>query len=250
MCNQSLDQGITWDPPLRCRSAFRFEVLGSILKVLMDNSVWGLSSCDWSFRSLGPGDEFGLAVLAIKVFGWASGAICSEAKRWGMASKCGSRPVRIQVWCIWAQWKVWLPSFRRTVKDWEGGDVSCQWTTNGCCYCKDSCWGVFLLPLPYWLLWAMQMPYAILTFSFFATMWICSLANTQEWHHSSCFSFQVNWYAAIFASLVSDEDPVFGTEVQYLVDEHGGLCIHPLPCLDLCSGLKYWLMSIASVLWS
>ncbi|CAM6033748.1 unnamed protein product [Sphagnum compactum] len=34
---------------------------------------------------------------------------------------------------------------------------------------------------------------------------------------------EVNWYAAIFASLVSDEDPVFGTEVQYLVDEHGDL---------------------------
>lgn len=140
----------------------------------MEDSVWGLSSCDWSFHSFGPGDEFGVAVLAVKVVGWASWAICSKAKRRGMASKCGSRPVRIQAWCIWAQWKVWLPSFRRTVKAWEGGDVSCQWTTNGCCYCKDSCWGVFLLPLLYWLLWAMQMPYAILTFSFFATMWICS----------------------------------------------------------------------------
>lgn len=34
--------------------------------------------------------------------------------------------------------------------------------------------------------------------------------------------FQVNWSAFIFSTVVSDKDSVFGTEVQYLVDDHGG----------------------------
>lgn len=34
---------------------------------------------------------------------------------------------------------------------------------------------------------------------------------------------EVNWSAFIFSTVVSDKDPVFGTEVQYLVDDHGDL---------------------------
>ncbi|CAM6127168.1 unnamed protein product [Calypogeia fissa] len=34
---------------------------------------------------------------------------------------------------------------------------------------------------------------------------------------------EVNWSAFIFSTVVSDKDAVFGTEVQYLVDDHGDL---------------------------
>ena len=34
--------------------------------------------------------------------------------------------------------------------------------------------------------------------------------------------FQINEKAVFFPLLWNDEDPIFGTEAQFLVDEHGG----------------------------
>lgn len=36
---------------------------------------------------------------------------------------------------------------------------------------------------------------------------------------------QVNWSAVVFSSVVSDEDAVFGTEVQFLIDDQGGVYV-------------------------
>lgn len=48
---------------------------------------------------------------------------------------------------------------------------------------------------------------------------LCNLGL--EPHFSNCV-VQINWKAVIYASVVTIEDIVFGTEVQFLVDEHGG----------------------------